>query len=761
VANAVALFAQFLTLADYADLRKGPAGGADGLVDVFQAASQSSPATPPWTILANLTRRDSQVVQDLAAALGPDPHFLSITGIRRMWDALQLLQIVGLPVASLSAVTAIVAGAPAKPDAIAANFKNAVKAQYTADQWRPIAKSVFDPLRRKKRDALVAYLINEKGFNDSNQLFEYFLVDPGMEPVVQTSRLRLAMSSVQTFVQRCLLNLENGNTSEPARNVAPGAIRADWWEWMKRYRVWEANREIFLFPENWMEPELRLDKTDLFQALEGELLQGDVTRDLVEDAFLTYLKGLDVRARLDVVANYLDQDTINAGLSTLYVLGRTYGHPHKYFYRTYSTGTWSGWEAVPLDIESNHIVLVIWRGRLNIFWLTFINKAQGPGPSGSGGSKITDIGFNDLTNAMFGAKARPQVQVQLHWSEYVQGKWSKPIASDVNRYAPINTFDGFTPDRDIYIHVSKEIDASGNEGAVKIHLDINLGGGNGICSFRVTSKNSDPDFNAQYYEGGPDVPYNTYGVDATLHTGSDTLVVYFESQIGAGSSTFEHENILNKANNFAISTCANPIALPFSTNPAYWDGGGLVTPFFFKDTSNPDADSTGTVRDERTFFVQPSLTETVIDEWYGWAIGPSVPTVNWYDPSYLDTINVIAQVPVAGPIPPNPGDPVYSVFPMQNLDDWATNPAVAISYGGVSIGKSGGIQAGGLSAGIAAGVPIAGITGLTFSPGPIAAPSLTIVGKQGLSLSQVQNFQSVKRGSPAANITAVSLQRKP
>ena len=99
VANAVALFAQFLTLADYADLRKGPAGGTDGLVDVFQAASQSSPATPPWTILANLTRRDSQVVQDVAAALGPDPHFLSNTGIRRMWDALQLVQIVGLPVA--------------------------------------------------------------------------------------------------------------------------------------------------------------------------------------------------------------------------------------------------------------------------------------------------------------------------------------------------------------------------------------------------------------------------------------------------------------------------------------------------------------------------------------------------------------------------------------------------------------------------------------------------------------------------------------
>jgi SpoVK/Ycf46/Vps4 family AAA+-type ATPase len=29
------------------------------------------------------------------------------------------------------------------------------------------------------------------------------------------------------------------------------------WEWPRRYRVWEANRKIFLYPENWIEPDLR------------------------------------------------------------------------------------------------------------------------------------------------------------------------------------------------------------------------------------------------------------------------------------------------------------------------------------------------------------------------------------------------------------------------------------------------------------------------------------------------------------------------
>lgn len=29
------------------------------------------------------------------------------------------------------------------------------------------------------------------------------------------------------------------------------------WAWRRNYRVWEANRQVFLFPENWIEPELR------------------------------------------------------------------------------------------------------------------------------------------------------------------------------------------------------------------------------------------------------------------------------------------------------------------------------------------------------------------------------------------------------------------------------------------------------------------------------------------------------------------------
>lgn len=40
------------------------------------------------------------------------------------------------------------------------------------------------------------------------------------------------------------------------------------WAWRRNYRVWEANRQVFLFPENWVEPELRPPSSAQFSPAE-------------------------------------------------------------------------------------------------------------------------------------------------------------------------------------------------------------------------------------------------------------------------------------------------------------------------------------------------------------------------------------------------------------------------------------------------------------------------------------------------------------
>src|SRR5262249_11453005 len=207
--------------------------------------------------------------------------------------------------------------------------------------------------------------MDQLGYDRVEEFFEHFLIDARMEPVVTTSRLRLAISSVQLFVQRCLMNLE--------REVKPSDINAGQWQWMKQYRVWEANRKIFLYTENFLEPEFRDDKTHLFQELESSLLQDDVSNDLAEAAFHTYLTKLEEISRLEIVTIYIEKKPDPAS-NVLHVLGRAFGKPHKYFYRRCAHRMWTAWEPVNVKIEGDHIVLAVWRGQLHVFWVTFLDK---------------------------------------------------------------------------------------------------------------------------------------------------------------------------------------------------------------------------------------------------------------------------------------------------------------------------------------------------------------------------------------------------
>src|SRR5207244_5135196 len=123
---------------------------------------------------------------------------------------------------------------------------------------------------------------------NANDLFAYYLIDVEMCSCQLSSRIVQASAAVQLFVQRAFMGLE------PEVRVSNDPVTGDdaWsqWAWMKYYRVWEANRRVFAYPENYAEPELRRDKSEIFKSLEDELLQNEINRDNVETAFLHYVE---------------------------------------------------------------------------------------------------------------------------------------------------------------------------------------------------------------------------------------------------------------------------------------------------------------------------------------------------------------------------------------------------------------------------------------------------------------------------------------
>nr|WP_245006641.1 hemopexin repeat-containing protein [Actinoplanes ianthinogenes] len=241
--------------------------------------------------------------------------------------------------------------------------------------WPVLARQIHDELNLARRSALVPAVLAELGLTDSRDLFDRFLIDVDMGSRGMTSRVREAIAAVQLYLHRYLLGLEDGDGGAAAAEAFRQKIK-DWWEWMHDYRVWEANRKVFLYPENYLRPELRTDKTPAFAQLESDLLQGEITPAAVEKAYKRYLDEYAEVSRLTIAGGYVytkDQDP--AGPRRLVVFGRTRTDPRRYYYRRAEFGSreklsaqWEPWSPVDLRIDADLVHPVHAFGRVFVFW---------------------------------------------------------------------------------------------------------------------------------------------------------------------------------------------------------------------------------------------------------------------------------------------------------------------------------------------------------------------------------------------------------
>jgi hypothetical protein len=449
--NAITL-QHWLRLDAYTRLRNSLPGTDTNILDFWAwSGDASSDAGKLTEKIAGLTGRTQSRLDTLIQAdrfnIAKLTDYRNEINLLKLQNALAVADKIGLDINILFA-SAIPTSKFNECRKIADGIKNAMRAKYNQTDWELVVKPLNDDLRNHQSSALTAYLLQQKelidwGVTDADGLFEFFLIDVQMCACMETSRIKQAISSVQLFIQRCFLGLE-----EEHNGIAPDILDRDRWNWMQRYRVWEANRKVFLYPENWIESNLRDDKSAFFKELESELLQKDINKQNVSDALKSYLYKVDDVANMETVGLFVEG--VKAGINwsekaRLHVFARTRSAPNAFYYRYLALDemNWYPWEKMQLDIpiydvtnanneitgNGCYLTPFVWNGRLLVFFPQVMKKTK---PNSTATGQTVEQSAGSTPDAL---KPIEYYEIKMGWSEYRNGKWTqKQVTSEVIRH---------------------------------------------------------------------------------------------------------------------------------------------------------------------------------------------------------------------------------------------------------------------------------------------------------------------------------------
>lgn len=319
--------------------------------------------------------------------------------------------------------------------------------------------ALFSELAQDHRDALVAYYLGQivaqhtvpagRGLVTEEDLYEFLLIDHQVNAKVETSRIATAMASVQQYIHAILNGMEPGYEGQLDRQM-----QQQWRQSKSEYALWAANQMLQDYPENYIEPDLRLKKTSAFSEFLNDTNQSRISSDSVQKALQHYLGKFEHISNLEVLTGYIDgTDFRNADY---YLIGQQSVEPRQYYWRKVelrfaehadgdsaddylSPTAWSEW--LPVEIPKNggvrHIRPLVLDGRLYVAWVEHRTE-QRPVPA----LRAEAPGLHEEVSAF-----RLQVSYRT-----LEGNWSVPDAFDLEFDTPPE------PGKDAFVAFVSEVD---------------------------------------------------------------------------------------------------------------------------------------------------------------------------------------------------------------------------------------------------------------------------------------------------------------
>ncbi|WP_387554466.1 neuraminidase-like domain-containing protein [Photorhabdus sp. RM126S] len=311
-------------------------------------------------------------------------------------------------------------------------------ANYT--QWENAAAILTAGLDTQKTNALHAFLDESRSaalstyyiyshnqkdrearkhtvIKNRDDLYQYLLIDNQVSADIKTTEIAEAIASIQLYINRALKNMEGDTVT----SVTSRSFFTNWDKYNKRYSTWAGMAKLLYYPENYIDPTLRIGQTKMMDTLLQSISQSQLNIDTVEDAFKSYLTSFEQVANLEILSAY--HDNINNDQGLTYFIGRSKTEVNQYYWRSvdhnkssegkFPANAWSEWYKIdcPINPYKDTIHPVIFQSRLYLIWLEQKKATKQEGDKTASGYYY---------------------ELKLAHIRY-DGTWNTPVTFDVNQ----------------------------------------------------------------------------------------------------------------------------------------------------------------------------------------------------------------------------------------------------------------------------------------------------------------------------------------
>lgn len=324
-------------------------------------------------ILAQALNRSEDVITQALTQAGQKPELTTWQQLATLPPRLDLadtLHITPKDITTLLTVSENVKASYADLSELAGLLQAGLNEQQTRQ-----LQNQSEPRRSEALSGEYRSLVMNNPVASRDDIWRNLLVDGKVSADITTTLLADAIAGIQLYINRTIA----GDEPDANSDVLERQFFKDWDACNKRYSTWAGVSQLVYYPENFVDPTLRIGQTGMMNTMLEQLSQSELSKDTLENGFRQYLTAFEQVANLKVVSGY--HDAVNIEQGNTWFIGTSQTEPKKYYWRKadhskcqngrFAANAWSDWKEITCAVDpyGDMVRPVIFHSRLYLLWI--------------------------------------------------------------------------------------------------------------------------------------------------------------------------------------------------------------------------------------------------------------------------------------------------------------------------------------------------------------------------------------------------------